>query len=153
MELYCGNGNFTIALAPQFDQVLATEVSKTSVNAAHYNLTLNGSDNIRVVRISSDEMSAALAGTETFNRLKDIDLAPFRQGTLFVDPPRSGLDETTLALASQFEHIIYISCNQETLFANVSALLNTHEITASAVFDQFPFTHHLECGLVLRKRP
>ncbi len=152
MELYCGNGNFTLALAPQFEQVLATEVSKTSVHAAQYNIGLNGTDNIRVVRISSDEISAALAGTAEFNRLKEIDLGPFRQGTLFVDPPRSGLDETTLALARQFEHILYISCNQETLFANISALQETHEITASAVFDQFPFTHHLECGLVLRKR-
>ena len=34
LELYCGNGNFTIALAPLFERVLATEVSKSSVRAA-----------------------------------------------------------------------------------------------------------------------
>src|SRR5690606_723914 len=38
LELYCGNGNFTVALAPLFGRVLATEMSKTSVNAAHTNL-------------------------------------------------------------------------------------------------------------------
>ena len=31
LELYCGNGNFTVALAPLFERVLATEVSKSSV--------------------------------------------------------------------------------------------------------------------------
>ena len=34
LELYCGNGNFTLPLSQHFNQVLATEVSKTSVNAA-----------------------------------------------------------------------------------------------------------------------
>ena len=33
IELYCGNGNFSIALAQNFDRVLGTEISKTSVNA------------------------------------------------------------------------------------------------------------------------
>lgn len=36
-ELYCGNGNFTIPLAANFRRVVATEVSKTSVEAAKYN--------------------------------------------------------------------------------------------------------------------
>ena len=34
LELYCGNGNFTLAMAPMFRRVLATEVSKVSVAAA-----------------------------------------------------------------------------------------------------------------------
>lgn len=36
-ELYCGNGNFTIPLASNFRRVVATEVSKTSVEAAKFN--------------------------------------------------------------------------------------------------------------------
>lgn len=152
VELYCGNGNFTMALAPLFDQVLATEVSKTSVHAAQYNITANQVDNVAIVRMSSEEFSDALSGREEFTRLKDIDLEPFRHATLFVDPPRSGLDAVTLELARGFDHILYISCNQQTLFDNVTALHDTHAITASAVFDQFPYTHHLECGLLLTRR-
>ena len=34
LELYCGNGNFTLALAPYFQRVLATEIAKSSVRAA-----------------------------------------------------------------------------------------------------------------------
>ncbi|HZX32305.1 MAG TPA: tRNA (uridine(54)-C5)-methyltransferase TrmA [Rhodocyclaceae bacterium] len=152
LELYCGNGNFTIALAPLFGKVLATEVSKTGVQAANYNLAANQVDNVALVRLSSDEISAALAGRETFQRLKDIDLGSYRFSTIFVDPPRSGLDPATVELASGFDHILYISCNPETLRDNVAALQATHRIAAAAAFDQFPYTHHLECGLLLKKR-
>jgi tRNA (uracil-5-)-methyltransferase len=152
LELYCGNGNFTVALAPQFARVLATEVSKSSVQAAHFNLDINGIDNTALVRMSSDEISDALAGREVFQRLKDIDLAAYRLSTLFVDPPRSGLDARTLELAGQFDQILYISCNPQTMQENVAALHATHGICAAAVFDQFPYTHHLECGLLLTRR-
>lgn len=152
LELYCGNGNFTVALAPLFGKVLATEVSKTSVQAAGYNLDANRIANTAVVRMSSDEISAALAGREQFKRMQDIDLGAYRFSTIFVDPPRSGLDPATLELAAGFDHILYISCNPQTLQENVAALQATHRIQAAAVFDQFPYTHHLECGLLLQRR-
>lgn len=152
LELYCGNGNFTVALAPQFERVLATEVSKSSVRCAHYNLAANGIENVAMVRMSSDEISGALARTREYRRMKDIDLDGYRFSTLFVDPPRSGLDAPTLELAAGFDRILYISCNPQTLQENVAALQGTHAIRAAAVFDQFPYTHHLECGLLLTRR-
>jgi tRNA (uracil-5-)-methyltransferase len=152
LELYCGNGNFTVALAPLFGKVLATEVSKTGVQAAAWNLDANGVANTALVRLSSDEISAALAGRETFQRLKDVDLDAYRFSTLFVDPPRSGLDPATLEMAAGFDNILYISCNPETLRENVAALQASHRIAAAAAFDQFPYTHHLECGVRLQRR-
>lgn len=152
IELYCGNGNFTVALAPLFERVLATEVSKTSVKAAEYNFAANQLDNVTVVRLSSEEISAAMAGTETFTRLSHVDLDNYRFSTIFLDPPRAGLDSQTLELAASFDNILYISCNPQTLLDNVSALHATHDIVAAAVFDQFPYTHHLESGLLLSRR-
>ncbi|MCL2344323.1 MAG: tRNA (uridine(54)-C5)-methyltransferase TrmA [Desulfobulbus sp.] len=152
LELYCGNGNFTVALAPLFGRALATEVSKPAVRAAQYNLAANAIDNAVVVRMTSEEISAALAGREHFQRLKDIDLTGYRFSILLVDPPRSGLDPATLELARGFDHILYISCNPQTLRDNVAALDATHQITAAAAFDQFPYTGHLETGLLLRRR-
>lgn len=152
LELYCGNGNFTAALAPLFGRVLATEVSKASVRAAEYNFTANDIDNVTLVRMSSDEVSAALAGVRAFERLKDVALADYRFSTIFVDPPRSGLDPETVALARSFDNILYISCNPQTLLDNVAALHDTHAIAAAAAFDQFPYTDHLECGLLLKRR-
>lgn len=151
LELYCGNGNFTVALAPLFGRVLATEMSKSSVRAAHYNLEANGVANVTMVRMASEEISDALAGGREYRRMKDVDLAAYRFGTLFVDPPRSGLDEATVALARGFDRILYISCNPHTLRDNVAALRASHRIAAAAVFDQFPYTHHLECGVLLEK--
>ena len=84
--------------------------------------------------------------------MEGVDLDQYRFSTLFVDPPRSGLDAPTLALAAGFEHILYISCNQQSLLENVAALHATHAITAAAAFDQFPYTEHLECGLLLTRR-
>ncbi|MFZ2853447.1 MAG: tRNA (uridine(54)-C5)-methyltransferase TrmA [Rhodocyclaceae bacterium] len=152
LELYCGNGNFTVALAPLFRRVLATEISKSSVHAAHYNLTANGIDNVSLVRASSEEISDALAERRLLRRMAEIDLASHHFSTLFVDPPRSGLDAGTLELAAGFKHILYISCNPQTLQENVEVLKATHEIKATAVFDQFPYTHHLECGMLLTRR-
>jgi len=152
LELYCGNGNFTVALAPLFDRVLATEVSKSSVHAAEYNLAANDIDNVVMVRMSSDEISGALARVREYRRMQHVDLDSYRFSTLFVDPPRSGLDAPTVELARGFQNILYISCNPQTLQENVAALQATHRISASAVFDQFPYTDHLECGLLLTRR-
>jgi tRNA (uracil-5-)-methyltransferase len=152
LELYCGNGNFTVALAPLFGRVLATEMSKTSVTAANTNLADNAVDNVTMVRMASHEISDALAGGREYRRMAGVDLASYRFSTLFVDPPRAGLDDGTIALAKGFDNILYISCNPETLRANVAALADTHRIAAAAAFDQFPYTHHLECGLLLQKR-
>ncbi|MFT3734402.1 MAG: tRNA (uridine(54)-C5)-methyltransferase TrmA [Rhodocyclaceae bacterium] len=152
LELYCGNGNFTVALAPLFDKVLATEVSKSSTRAALYNLDANGIGNVVIARMSSDEISDALAGGREYRRLRDIDLDAYRFSTIFVDPPRCGLDPATVELARSFTNILYISCNPKTLQENVAALHDTHAITATAIFDQFPYTHHLECGLMMSRR-
>ena len=152
LELYCGNGNFTCVLAPQFDKVLATEISKLSVRSATFNLRANAVDNVTIVRMSSEELTDALNGVRPFRRLRDIDLKSYRFSTIFVDPPRSGLDEGTVKLAQQFDHIIYISCNPDTLKNNLDTLSQTHEVRRFAVFDQFPYTDHLECGAFLTKR-
>jgi tRNA (uracil-5-)-methyltransferase len=155
LELYCGNGNFTVALAPLFDKALATEVSKSSVALAHHNLEANGVANVTIARMASDEVSAALARVRPFRRLNalELDLDHYRFSTLFVDPPRAGLDAATLALARNFAKVLYISCNPASLRDNIAELFPTHRIAAAAAFDQFPYTDHLECGLLLIRRP
>ncbi len=152
LELYCGNGNFSIALAQNFTKVLATEVSSSSVEAAQYNIEVNGISNLQIIRMSSEDFSDALSGTREYYRLKGIDLKSYNCKTIFVDPPRSGLDEKSLLFASQYEKIIYISCNPETLSDNLSFLTKTHNVTRVALFDQFPFTHHIESGVVLERK-
>ncbi|MCT7481216.1 tRNA (uridine(54)-C5)-methyltransferase TrmA [Aliarcobacter cryaerophilus] len=150
-ELYCGGGNFTIPLSKKFNKVLATEISKTSIKSALRNCALNNIENINFIRMSSEEFVEALNEVRAFNRLKNIDLKSYDFDTIFMDPPRSGLDDTTRALAKNFENIIYISCNPETLHRDLEELLKTHKIVRFALFDQFAFTEHIESGVILKK--
>lgn len=152
VELYCGNGNFTLPLAQNFQRVLATEVATTSVNSAYYNMKLNQVNNVAVARMSSEEFSQALNKVRSFYRLRDIDLDSYEFSTIFVDPPRAGMDPLTTAITQGFDNIIYISCNPDTLRNNLQTITQTHTITSFAAFDQFPYTHHLECGAILRKK-
>lgn len=152
LELYCGNGNFTCVLAQNFRRVLATEVAKISVRSALHNLALNGIDNVELVRMSSEELGQALNKVRPFRRLQGIDLDNYRFSTVLVDPPRAGLDADTLQLVANIERILYISCNPLTLKANLITLGLTHAIEQFAVFDQFPYTPHLECAVLLQRK-
>ncbi|CAG8868127.1 tRNA/tmRNA (uracil-C(5))-methyltransferase [Pseudomonas fluorescens] len=152
LELYCGNGNFTLPLATRVRKVLATEISKTSVNAALHNLADNGVDNVRLVRLSAEELTEALNEVRPFRRLEGIDLKSYDFGSVFVDPPRAGMDPDTCELTRRFERILYISCNPQTLAANIAQLQDTHRVERCAVFDQFPYTHHMESGVLLVRR-
>lgn len=152
LELYCGNGNFTLPLAQNFNRVIATEISKTSVNAALANLEKNAIDNVAIVRMSSEEFVEAMDKKREFRRLKDIDLDTYAFSSVFVDPPRAGLDDATVKMVQRFDNIIYISCNPETLINNLQLLTQTHIVKSLAAFDQFPYTEHLETGVILTKR-
>ena len=150
-ELYCGGGNFTIPLSTKFNKVLATEISKTSIKSALKNCELNNINKISFIRMSAEEFVQGLQEVRTFNRLKDVNLKDYNFDTIFMDPPRSGLDDTTRSLAKDFEHIIYISCNPETLHRDLAELVKTHEIVRFALFDQFAYTNHIESGVILKK--
>ncbi|MCV9879900.1 tRNA (uridine(54)-C5)-methyltransferase TrmA [Brenneria izbisi] len=152
LELYCGNGNFSLALARNFDRVLATEIAKPSVAAAQYNIAANQIDNVQIIRMAAEEFTQAMQGVRKFNRLEGIDLTSYQCDTIFVDPPRSGLDAQTVKLVQAYPRILYISCNPETLCHNLQTLNETHQIRRLALFDQFPYTHHMECGVLLEKR-
>ncbi|HGN2347115.1 TPA: tRNA (uridine(54)-C5)-methyltransferase TrmA [Proteus mirabilis] len=152
LELYCGNGNFSLALARNFKRVLATEIAKPSVHAAQYNIAMNHIDNVKIIRMSAEDFTQAMNGVREFKRLEGINLQDYQCETIFVDPPRSGLDEKTVELVKNYSRILYISCNPQTLCQNLEMLIKTHKISKLALFDQFPYTHHMECGVLLEKR-
>ncbi len=149
LELYCGIGNFTLPLSFNFEKVLATEASKTSIKTAKENARLNYISNVTFVRLLSNEVAQALKGEREFRRLREVDLDSFNFTTVFVDPPRAGLDEESKEFIKRFKNIIYISCNPLTLHRDLQELTKTHSILKLAVFDQFPYTPHLEAGVIL----
>jgi tRNA (uracil-5-)-methyltransferase len=144
VELYCGNGNFTIPLAQNFRKVIATEISKQSIDSAFFNADINGIENITFLAMSSAE----------FARLKDENsplIMKYDLKNILIDPPRAGLDDKSRKFVDSFDNIIYISCNPETLKRDLQTLSQGRTINSFAFFDQFPWTNHIECGVILQK--
>ena len=152
LELYCGHGNFTIPLAAKFNRVLASEISKSSIANARINCKLNGVCNAQFVRLSADELMSAFARRREFERLKGIDIFSYDFSHVLIDPPRAGLEPSVIDFIKNFQNLIYISCNPQTLFENLRSLCTTHEVRRFAIFDQFAHTAHIECGVLLRRR-
>ena len=70
-----------------------------------------------------------------------------------MDPPRSGLDTESINLIKQlnYKEIIYLSCGFESLKSNLNELLTSYKVEKAALFDQFPYTDHIETGVILKK--
>lgn len=145
-------GTFTIALSDYFRKILATEMNKTSVLLAQQAIKTNQITNIKIARLSSEDFTLAYTKKRIFQRLvmQNINFSDYDLRTVLVDPPRAALDVNTCLLLQKFQNIVYISCNPETLCRDLKILTQTHNICNMAVFDQFPYTHHLECGVCLK---
>ncbi len=154
IELYCGSGTFTVCLADLFSKVFSTEVTRVATKTCFKNLAINGIENVKLARLSAEEVSEALSGVREFFRLKEagIDVKAYNLKTLLIDPPRCGLcDERSLSFTAKFDRVIYISCNPATLVSDLKFLTKTHAIKRLAFFDQFPYTPHLESGVLLER--
>lgn len=150
LELHCGSGSFTLPLAANFRRVIATESCRTPVRLARECAALADVSNVDFARLSTEEVWQAIGQQVDFKRLKDVDLGSFGLGTVFVDPPRCGLDEAAISLVRKFDRIVYISCNPLRL-AEELPQLPEFRIASAALFDQFPYTEHIEAAVVLEK--
>jgi len=148
LELYCGIGTFTIPLSFIFNKVLATENNRNSIKCLNKSLKENNISNIHNARLSSDEVSELFKG-KIFNRMNSKSISDFNFSHILLDPPRSGLTEDVINLASNFKNIIYISCSAETYIRDIN-LIRSHKITNIELFDQFPNKNHLEIVSVLK---
>jgi tRNA (uracil-5-)-methyltransferase len=151
LELYCGNGNFTLPLSGKFNNALAIEVNTAALNAAKTNAANNDCDNIFFARMSAEEFANAMRKTRSFNRLKDIDLDGYSFHTALVDPPRAGLDRASLNLLDNMDRVVYVSCDQTSLRRDLEALTKTRRVASAALFDQFPYTAHMETCAILER--
>lgn len=152
LELYCGNGNFCVALAQFFRKVFATEMVKELIDTAKFNSEANGVANIAFGRVSAEELTLAMDGSRKFARLDHVDLNSYDFQTVLVDPPRAGMGPDVCRNISRFPRIVYVSCNPETLRDDLVLLHETHDIVRVAAFDQFAYTDHLEMGVLLVRR-
>ena len=67
----------------------------------------------------------AISNERSFNRLGGIDISEFKFNTIFLDPPREGLDESTLSYLNRFDKVIYLSCGFESFKRDLQIMSKT----------------------------
>jgi 23S rRNA (uracil1939-C5)-methyltransferase len=92
-------------------------------------------------------VEGALANADGRKALRDAEI-------VFLDPPRKGSDEATLAALAEAEvpAIWYLSCNPATLARDLRYLASrAYTIESVQPFDMFPQTGHVETLVTLKR--
>lgn len=133
LDLYCGAGTIGIYLANNFNSVRGIEQNEFAIKGANLNKGINDIKNI------------------SFVCEKASDINEIVEDVVVVDPPRSGLDSTTIKriLDSRIERLIYVSCNPITLARDINILKDKYNLVGMSLFDMFPNTSHAECVCLL----
>jgi 23S rRNA (uracil1939-C5)-methyltransferase len=136
LDLFCGIGNFTLALARRAGRVVGVEGDQGLVERARHNARLND--------ISNAEFHVADLG-----RAPDPGMPWLSDNYTHVllDPPRAGAAEV-LAAVSRLnpQRVLYISCHPGSLARDLGLLVHEHgmNLVAAGVLDMFPHTTHVE---------
>ncbi len=137
LELYAGAGNFTVLLAPLADTLVAVESARESCDAARANLAARELS-ARAKVVAADAASFAI---------------PPRTHLVLLDPPRTGAREVSARLAaSSAKHVVYVSCDTQTLARDLELLAPHFVPRALEAFALFPQTSHVETVVHLERQ-
>ncbi|HEX7557964.1 MAG TPA: 23S rRNA (uracil(1939)-C(5))-methyltransferase RlmD [Usitatibacter sp.] len=135
-DLFCGIGNFTLALATRGAKVLGMEGSPGLVARAGENAKLNGLEGL--AQFVAHDLYTDAAGA--LKRLGHVD-------KLLIDPPRDGaLDICKELSADGPSRIVYVSCSPATLARDAGMLVHVkgYRLSKAGVVNMFPHTGHVE---------
>lgn len=134
LDLYCGNGNFSIPVSAQAKTVVGMESYRKSIELARHNATINSVTNAEFVCIDSS------AGVDDLAEKKS------RFDLILLDPPRSGAAEVVSKVVKlQPSFLAYISCDPPTLARDLAILQKSgFRVESVLPVDMFPQTYHLE---------
>jgi 23S rRNA (uracil1939-C5)-methyltransferase len=141
LDLYCGNGNFSLPLARDVASVTGIEEFSGSIASAIENAERNGILNAEFI------CADASAG------LKKLNDSGAGFDLVILDPPRSGAGEVIPELCRfKPDRIIYISCDPSTFARDCAVLTGSgaYQVVTSIPVDMFPQTYHLESITLLR---
>ncbi len=141
LDLYCGIGTIGIFASKYFKKVYGIEIVDQAIEDAKYNAKINKIDNIEFFAGDVEEILP-----------KIIERDNIKPSTVFVDPPRKGLDKNTIRVLQEIKpkKIIYISCNSATLARDIALLEENYNLKEVQPVDMFPYTSHVECVAVLQ---
>ncbi len=147
LDLFCGIGNFTLAVARQAASVTGVEGDAALVSRALGNARRNRIDNVSFV---SADLSRVDGQWDWWHGEWD---------RLLLDPPRSGAGVVLSALGGPLgglwpQRIVYVSCNPETLARDAGLLVHQkgYRLSHAGVVDMFPHTTHCEAMAVFDRR-
>lgn len=140
IDLYCGIGTIGIFMAKQAKRVYGIEIVEQAIEDAKENCKINNINNAEYYVGDTEKV---------FEKL--IEKEKVQADVIVVDPPRKGLDNTTIENIIKIKptKVVYISCNPATLIRDLAKLENYYEIKEIQPVDMFPFTNHVECVCVL----
>lgn len=144
LDLYCGAGTISLALARRAGQVIGAEIVPEAVENARRNAARNG--------IGNAEFICADAG-DAARLLSERGIRP---DAIVVDPPRKGMSEEALRQVAKMQpkRIAYVSCDPATLARDLKRLTELGYVPQKAVaVDMFPKTAHVETVVLLTERP
>lgn len=140
LDLYCGVGTITLAMAKAARKVIGVEVVEQAVRDAQDNALRNGVENVEF--FCGDAGKAAL----------ELEAQGLRPDVVVVDPPRKGLNADTIEALQGMgaKRIVYVSCDPATLARDVALLKERGYCLQSAqAADLFPRCSHVETVALL----
>ena len=139
LDLYCGNGNFSIPLATEVTSVVGIEGNADSILAAENNKELNRVANTQFI---CDDVASGVRSLVDQGRTFD---------TVLLDPPRAGAGDAVSGIVSlQPQKIIYVSCDPATLARDCGLFSGFgYNVVSSVPIDMFPQTFHIESVTLL----
>ncbi|MBL8519412.1 MAG: 23S rRNA (uracil(1939)-C(5))-methyltransferase RlmD [Betaproteobacteria bacterium] len=138
-DLFCGLGNFSLAIAARGAQVVGVEGSEALVARAAENAARNG-------LTSHARFFVADLYTDLDAAMKKVP----RVTKMLIDPPRDGAVEVckllTAELRPELQRIVYVSCSPGTLARDAAVLTQScgFALKAAGVVNMFPHTAHVE---------
>ncbi|MDR3309925.1 MAG: 23S rRNA (uracil(1939)-C(5))-methyltransferase RlmD [Oscillospiraceae bacterium] len=141
LDMYCGAGTITLALAKSGASVYGAEIVPEAVLNARENAERNGAANAAFVCADAEDAAARFAGERIPPK------------TVVVDPPRKGLAPGTVAeIAAMTGRVVYVSCDPATLARDVKLFAERgFSLRNVKMFDMFPRTAHIECAALLER--
>ena len=142
LDLYCGVGTITLAMASAAGRVIGVEVIPQAVEDARDNARRNGIENAEF--FCGDAGQAALA----------LEEQGVRPDVVVVDPPRKGLNADTIEALARMapRRIVYVSCDPATLARDVALLKEKgFALRTAQAADLFPRCSHVETVVLMSK--
>ena len=142
LDLYCGVGTITLAMAGAAGKVIGVEVIPQAVEDAKDNAKRNGIENAEF--FCGDAGQAAL----------ELEAKGIKADVVVVDPPRKGLNADTIEALHRFSprRIVYVSCDPATLARDVALLKERgYTLKNAQAADLFPRCSHVESIVCLSK--